>query len=94
MSAVRRLTGNEHLGFEFATEWSTYELDERTRALLAYAAKLTDYPSALEDADIEKAWAFARNSFKAFAAKVGKQPGFSGYLVGGFVSGGQPPPGT
>ena len=53
MSAVRRLTGNEHLGFEFATEWSTYELDERTRALLTYAAKLTDYPSALEDADID-----------------------------------------
>lgn len=53
MSAVRRLTGNEHLTFDFATEWPTYDLDEKTRVLLAYAAKLTDTPSAVEDADID-----------------------------------------
>jgi uncharacterized peroxidase-related enzyme len=52
-SAVRRLTGNEHLSFEFATEWSTYDLDERTRALLSYATKLTEAPSQLEDADVD-----------------------------------------
>ncbi|GAC1657119.1 MAG: hypothetical protein NVS9B1_14080 [Candidatus Dormibacteraceae bacterium] len=52
-TAVRRLTGNQHLGSEFATEWPLYDLDEMTRALLAYAAKLTDTPAMIEDADIE-----------------------------------------
>jgi len=52
-AAVRRLTGNEHLGVEFATEWPLYDLDEKTRALLAYAAKLTDTPGMVADADIE-----------------------------------------
>ena len=52
-SAVRRLTGNEHLTSEFATEWPNYDLDERTRALLSYATKLTEAPSQIEDADIE-----------------------------------------
>jgi uncharacterized peroxidase-related enzyme len=52
-AAVRRLTGNEHLGFEFATEWPLYDLDEKTRVLLAYATKLTDAPGMVEDADIE-----------------------------------------
>jgi uncharacterized peroxidase-related enzyme len=52
-SAVRRLTGNEHLTFEFATEWPTYDLDERTRALLSYVTKLTESPSQIEDADVE-----------------------------------------
>lgn len=52
-SAVRRLTGNEHLSSEFATEWPTYDLDERTRALLAYVGRLTDAPSQLEDEDVE-----------------------------------------
>jgi alkylhydroperoxidase family enzyme len=50
---VRRLTGNEHLAIEFATEWPTYDLDQKTRALLGYAAKLTDTPSAIEDADLD-----------------------------------------
>jgi len=53
MSAVRRLTGSEHLTFAFATEWPTYTLDPKTRALLAYAAKLTDAPSSIEDADVD-----------------------------------------
>jgi uncharacterized protein YciW len=47
---VRRLTGNEHLTSEFATEWPAYDLDERTRALLSYATKLTEAPSQIEDA--------------------------------------------
>ena len=51
-SAVRRLTGNEHLTSAFATEWATYDLDERTRAL-SYATKLTEAPSQIEDADVE-----------------------------------------
>ena len=52
-SAVRRLTGNDHLTFEFATEWSTYDLDQRTRTLLSYVTKLTETPSMIVDADIE-----------------------------------------
>jgi alkylhydroperoxidase family enzyme len=52
-TAVRRLTGDEHLGFEFATEWPLYDLDEKTRAVLTYAAKLTDAPSTIEDADVD-----------------------------------------
>lgn len=52
-AAVRRLTADEHLGAEFATAWPTYDLDRRTRALLAYARKLTLEPDSLEDADLE-----------------------------------------
>jgi uncharacterized peroxidase-related enzyme len=52
-AALRRLIGDEHLGFEFATEWPLYDLDEKTRVLLAYATKLTDAPGMVEDADIE-----------------------------------------
>src|SRR6266568_1353353 len=50
---MRRLTANQHLGFEFATEWPLYDLDEKTRSLLAYASKLTDTPGLVGDADIE-----------------------------------------
>ena len=50
---MRRLTGDEHLNPEFAATWPTYELDTKTRALLAYAAKLTDNPGAVDDADME-----------------------------------------
>ena len=50
---MRRLTGDEHLSAEFATTWRTYELDEKTRALLAYAEALTKQPGAIGDADIE-----------------------------------------
>lgn len=52
-AAVRRLTGDEHLSFEFATEWALYELDEKTRSLLVYATSLTDAPGMLEDADMD-----------------------------------------
>jgi uncharacterized peroxidase-related enzyme len=50
---VRRLTGDEHLSPEFATTWRTYDLDERTRALLDYVEKLTKTPSTVDDADFE-----------------------------------------
>jgi uncharacterized peroxidase-related enzyme len=50
---VRRLTGDEHLSAEFATAWRTYELDEKTRALLAYAEALTKEPAAIGDTHIE-----------------------------------------
>lgn len=51
---MRRLTGDEHLSSDFATTWPEYDLDAKTRALLAYASKLTEQPSMLEDADFEK----------------------------------------
>lgn len=51
---MRRLTGDEHLSSEFATSWPEYALDPKTRALLAYASKLTDRPAMLEDADFER----------------------------------------
>jgi alkylhydroperoxidase family enzyme len=47
------LTKDEHLSAEFATIWPTYDLDKKTRALLAYAKKLTEEPSVMEDADFE-----------------------------------------
>ena len=51
---MRRLTGDEHLTKEFATTWKTYDLDPKTRALLAYAEKLTKAPSQLEDSDVDE----------------------------------------
>jgi alkylhydroperoxidase family enzyme len=51
---VRRLTKDEHLSAEFATAWSQYDLDRKTRALLGYAKKLTQEPSMVEDSDIEE----------------------------------------
>ncbi|MDX1393088.1 MAG: hypothetical protein R3195_01810 [Gemmatimonadota bacterium] len=51
---MRRLTGDEHLGFEFATEWPEYDLDPQTRALLRYASKLTETPAAVDAADTER----------------------------------------
>ena len=51
---MRRLTKDEHLTSEFATTWPPYDLDAKTRALLAYAKKLTQEPSMVEDSDIEE----------------------------------------
>lgn len=51
-AAVRRLTGDEHLDFEFATTWPQYDLDDPTRALLSYASKLTETPSMVDEPDI------------------------------------------
>jgi len=50
---VRRLTNDEHLTAEFAVTWRTYDLDDKTRTLLAYAEKLTKAPGQVEDTDIE-----------------------------------------
>ena len=50
---MRRLTKDEHLSAEFATTWPQYALDQKTRALLAYAKKLTESPQLLEDADVD-----------------------------------------
>ena len=49
---MRRLTADEHLTHEFATTWPSYDLDPKTRVLLAYAQKLTQTPSQIEDDDI------------------------------------------
>lgn len=51
-AAVRRLTGDEHLGHEFATTWPEYDLDSKTRGLLRYASKLTETPSLVDSEDI------------------------------------------
>ena len=51
---MRRLTKDEHLSAEFATTWPQYDLDAKTHALLAYAKKLTQEPSMVEDSDIEE----------------------------------------
>ena len=50
---MRRLTKHEHLSAEFATTWPQYSLDRKTHALLAYAKKLTQVPSMMEDSDVE-----------------------------------------
>jgi uncharacterized peroxidase-related enzyme len=52
-AAVRRLTGDEHLSHEFATTWPEYDLDDRTRALLRYASKLTETPSMVGADDMD-----------------------------------------
>jgi alkylhydroperoxidase family enzyme len=53
MAAVRRLTGNAHLGPEFTTTWRGYDLDAKTRALLTYAEKLTEAPAMIDDGDVD-----------------------------------------
>lgn len=47
------MTNDEHLSTEFATTWPQYDLDGKTRALLAYAKQLTVSPDLLKDADID-----------------------------------------
>lgn len=51
---MRRLTGDEHLGHEFATTWPEYDLDPKTRALLGYASKLTETPSMIDAGDTDR----------------------------------------
>jgi uncharacterized peroxidase-related enzyme len=53
-AAVRRLTGDEKLGREFASTWPEYEMDAKTRAMLGYASKLTDSPSMVDEDDVAK----------------------------------------
>ena len=50
---MRRLTGDGRLTAEFATTWRSYDLDQPTRTLLAYAEKLTKTPSQVEDQDVD-----------------------------------------
>ena len=50
---MRRLTGLEHLDHEFATTWPTFDLDPKTRALLAYTKKVTEAPGAIDDGDFD-----------------------------------------
>jgi uncharacterized peroxidase-related enzyme len=52
-AAVRRLTGDERLGADFATTWRGRDLNGKTRALLEYAEKLTSVPARIEARDIE-----------------------------------------
>lgn len=52
-TAVRRLTGDEHLSGDFATTWPEYDLDEPTRAMLRYASKLTEHPGMMEPGDAQ-----------------------------------------
>ena len=52
-TAVRRLTGDEHLSNDFATTWPEYELDPKTRSLLSYAGKLTESPSLVNKDEID-----------------------------------------
>lgn len=51
---MRRLTGDEHLDMDFATEWPEYDLDERTRALLTWATKLTESPARVTEEDVDR----------------------------------------
>lgn len=53
LSAVRKLLHEDELGVEFCTTWRERDLDPKTRALLAYAEKLTRTPEAMTDADID-----------------------------------------
>ena len=51
---MRRLTGDEHLDTDFATEWPEYDLDEETRALLTYATRLTQSPAQVTEDDLDR----------------------------------------
>lgn len=51
---MRRLTGDEHLDSDFATEWPEYDLSRDTRALLTYATKLTEAPAQVTEADVDQ----------------------------------------
>jgi uncharacterized peroxidase-related enzyme len=51
--ALRRLTGDDELGPEFATHWAGYPMDARTRALLRYGKRLTQSPDTMTEGDVE-----------------------------------------
>ena len=51
---MRRLTGDEHLDTDFATEWPEYNLPEDTRALLGYATRLTESPAQVSEEDLDR----------------------------------------
>ena len=85
-AAVRRLSQDEHLTSEFATTWPEYDLDPKTRSLLAYASKLTESPAMLDDSDFDQlraaGWddrgiyeATALTSFFNFSGRMGAASG-------------------
>ena len=47
------LTGNADITTDLAQNWRELDLDEKTRALLVYTAKMTEFPALIEDADID-----------------------------------------
>src|SRR6056297_3654339 len=51
--AVRRLSGDPALGEHLALNWRTAPLDARTRAMLAFAEKVTEASARVEEADRE-----------------------------------------
>ena len=52
--AVRRLTHDSSFSPDFVHTWPTYDLNPKTRALLAYATRLTETPGRIHDADIDE----------------------------------------
>ncbi|RME14279.1 MAG: alkylhydroperoxidase [Alphaproteobacteria bacterium] len=50
-AAVRELSGDPKLGEAMAFNWRAAELSDRHRAMLAFAEKLTETPSKMEEAD-------------------------------------------
>lgn len=50
-AAVRALSGDPELGERMAFNWRTARLDDRTRAMLAFAEKLTLSSATVEEAD-------------------------------------------
>jgi uncharacterized peroxidase-related enzyme len=52
--AVRRLTHDPGFGPDFIRTWPTSDVSPKTRALLTYAAKLTETPGRIQDAHIDE----------------------------------------
>jgi uncharacterized peroxidase-related enzyme len=52
-AAVRALSGNPELGETLVMNWRAAPLDDRTRAMLAFAEKVTVSSSTIEEADRE-----------------------------------------
>jgi uncharacterized peroxidase-related enzyme len=50
---LRRLLKDDALLAAIEQDWRTTDLDERRRAMLHFATKLTDRPGAMEEADVE-----------------------------------------
>jgi uncharacterized peroxidase-related enzyme len=66
--AVRRLTHDPGFGPNFVRTWPTSEVSSKTRALLAYAARLTETPGRIDDADIDELRAVGWNEQAIYEA--------------------------
>jgi uncharacterized peroxidase-related enzyme len=53
-TALLKLTKDEHLVEQLKKNYIDAKLDEKTRAILDYSAKITKYPNAVQKSDIEK----------------------------------------